>query len=315
MNTLSRPMQVRVLSLLCEGSSIRATERLTGVHRDTVMRLGVRVGEACDRVHDRRVRNVIPSMVQIDEAWEFVQKKQGHLVEGDPAEWGDQYTYVATDTTTKLTLSYLTGKRTYESTRMFCEDLRGRILGRPHLVSDGFNAYPGAIEETFGVRVDYAQVIKNFADDGVEQANRRYSPGVFLGVEKRAIAGAPDLDVSHTCHVERQNLTMRMHMRRFTRLTNAFSKKARNLAAAVSLHFGFANFVRVHQTLRVTPAMAAGLTDHVWSMGELLDEAERCAGDDPPSPPPLPVVATRGPGPLPAGPALRLLAGGRGGAQ
>jgi IS1 family transposase len=313
MNTLSRPMQVRVLSLLCEGSSIRATERLTGVHRDTVMRLGVRVGNACTALHDRTVRELIPSMIQLDEIWAYVSKKQGHLAEGDPEAWGDQYTFVATDTLTKLTISYLTGKRTAESTQCFAEDLRGRVLGRPHLVSDGFNAYPDAIERAFGVKVDYAQVIKDFSGDPAEESARRYSPGVFIGVEKRAVMGSPDLDASHTCHVERQNLTMRMHMRRMTRLTNAFSKKVENLSAAVGLHFGFVNFVRVHQTLRVTPAMAADLTDHVWSMEELLDAAEAAHAEGPPPPPPqrVSVAVNDGRRALPAGPTLRLLPGGR----
>lgn len=307
MNTLSRPAQVRVLSLLCEGSSIRAVERLTGAHRDTITRLGVRVGYACMALHDRWVRDVIPSMIQLDEIWSYVAKKQGHLDDGDPETWGDQYTFVATDTQTKLTIAYLTGKRTAESTRVFAADLRARVLGRPHLVSDGFNAYPDAIEEAFGVKVDYAQVIKRFADDGVEEAARRYSPGKFVGVQKQAVFGAPDLDASHTCHVERQNLTMRMHMRRMTRLTNAFSKKAENLAAAVALHVAFVNFVRVHQTLRVTPAMAAELTDHVWSMEELLDAAERARdeGAPPPTSQGSPARA------LPAPPTLRLIAGGR----
>jgi hypothetical protein len=162
------------------------------------------------------------------------------------------------------------------------------------------------------IRGGVLMVVKQFSDDGVEQANRRYSPGVFTGVEKRAVFGAPDLDTSHTCHVERQNLTMRMQMRRMTRLTNAFSKKARNLTAAVHLHFAFVNFVRVHMTLRVTPAMAAGLTDHVWSMEELLDEVERAESNDP-APPTVPVAKAQAGGTvraLPGRPALRVIEGG-----
>lgn len=313
MNTLSRPMQVRVLSLLCEGSSIRAIERLTGVHRDTVMRLGVRVGNACTALHDAMVRDLIPSMIQLDEVWAYVSKKQGHLAEGDPDEWGDQYTFIATDTVTKLTVSYLTGKRTAESTQVFAEDLRGRVMGRPHLVADGFGAYPDAIERAFGTKVDFAQVIKDFSDDGAPESARRYSPGEFIGVKKRAVMGSPDLDTSHTCHVERQNLTMRMHMRRMTRLTNAFSKKAENLSAAVALHVGFVNFVRVHQTLRVTPAMAADLTDRVWSMEELLDAAEAAHKAPSPPPPGVPSIAAndaRHTAPTASRPALRLIRGG-----
>jgi IS1 family transposase len=280
---------------------------MTSVHRDTIRRLGVCVGEDCERFHRARVRNVIPSTLQLDEIWTYVARKQGHLTEGEPEDWGDQYTFVAIDAATKLVISFLTGKRTGETTDLFFADLRERVLGRPQIVSDGFTPYIEGIERAFGVRVDYCQVIKKFSDDSLDEAQRRYSPGHFVGVVKRRITGTPDLDAAHTCYVERQNLTIRMGMRRFTRLTNAFSKKATNLCSAVALHFAHYNWCRVHETLRVTPAMASGPTDHVWSVDQLLDEVERSASTPPMSPPGAAVPVN---GSLRAPPALRLVQGG-----
>lgn len=293
MNVLSRPMQVQVVSLLCEGTSIRAVERLTRVHRDTAMRLGVRVGEACGRLHDQRVREVFPSMIQADEAWCYIAKKQGHLVDGDDASWGDAYTYFASDTQSKLVISYVVGRRNGATTRAFCDDLRSRVLGRPVIATDGYREYIEAIAEAFGTRVHYGQVIKNFVDDQPE-GERRYSPGEFVGVTKRTVFGAPDLDDLHTCHAERLNLSLRMGQRRWTRLTNAFSRKIENLAAAASLFVAHFNWCRPHMTLRCTPAMEAGLTDHVWSVDELLSAAESAANDAGDDPPPAAPIAVNG---------------------
>ena len=292
MKVLPMGERVRVVSALVEGTSLRATERMTGVSRPTVTDLLLRVGDGCRCVLDERMRDLHCDVLELDEVWTFIHKKEGHLVEGDPAEWGDQYTWVALDARTKLVPVHRVEKRTTEAANAFAAELRARVLGAPQITTDGLKAYVEAIEAAFGTRVHYAQILKTYAVDEAGGASRddvRYSRGRVVRSVKRRVIGTPDDAKISTSFVERSNLTMRMSQRRFTRLTNAFSKKLDHLRAAVALHFGYYNFCRVHMTLRVTPAMEAGLTDHVWSVEELI-VAALDAYEAPPAPPLPPIV-------------------------
>jgi IS1 family transposase len=272
MNQLPFEIRVRIVAALVDGNSIRAIHRQTGVHRDTIMRLGVEVGQACNAFHRTVVGDLQANILELDEIFGFVAKKQGHLEEGDPAEWGDEYTFVGMDANTKFVISYLTGKRNGANAKQFCNDLRSRVLGKPQITTDGFEPYLNAIEESFGADCHYAMHVKEYAGESRRKdAAHRYSPGRVIGAQKFVIMGRPLEEKISTSYIERQNLTMRMHIRRLTRLTNAFSKKLENLRAAIALHFCWYNFVRVHETLRVTPAMQVELTDHVWSIGEMLE--------------------------------------------
>jgi IS1 family transposase len=271
MNILPFDKQVAIIAALCEGNSIRAVERLTGVHRDTVMRLGVRVGDGCARLHDAMMRDLQVSILEFDEIWAFVGKKQRRA--GDDRASGDQYTFTALDATCKAIISYRTGKRTAENTRAFVHDVRARVINRPQITSDGFEPYGVAMEEAFGIDVDYAQLVKIYKAEPARDAARRYSPGYVVGVERARMVGRPRPERVSTSYVERSNLTLRMQQRRFTRLTNGFSKKLDNHQAAVSLYVGHYNLCRVHETLRITPAMALGVADHIWTVGELIEAA------------------------------------------
>lgn len=274
MNVLPRERRIAVLACLVEGNSIRSTERLTGVHQETILRLLLKVGDGCAALHDRMVRGLNCGHLELDEIWSFVWKKQARLTEADSAERGDAYTFVAEDAATKLTLCWRTDKRTGEAAVAFAADLRARVLNRPQITTDGYSAYLDAIEQAFGCEVDYGQAIKVYGGpDGEDTDDHRYSQGRVRGVTKRPLLGSPDEKRMTTSHIERQNLSVRMGCRRFTRLTNAFSKSLRHLRAAVALHYTHANLCRVHMSLRVTPAMQAGLTGHVWEVGELLDVA------------------------------------------
>lgn len=273
MNVLPFDHQVAVISALAEGLSIRSTERLTGVHRDTVMRLGLRVGTGCGALHDRVMRDVRSSQLQLDELWAFIGKKQKRLRPGDAPEMGDCYTFIGLDAINKAIISYQSGKRDAATARSFVEDLRARVLGSPIVSSDAFPAYEDVIRNVFGDQVHYGQIVKRYVGEPPINAARRYSPGTVVGVHRERIAGFPPRFLICTSHVERQNLSMRMASRRFTRLTNGFSKKAVNHAAAVSLYVAHYNLCRVHETLRITPAMAIGATDHVWSIAELLERS------------------------------------------
>jgi transposase-like protein/IS1 family transposase len=259
------------LRLLLEGNSIRSAERISGVHRDTIMRLLILAGERCAVLLDSRMRNVRAQRIQADEIWCYVAKKDKHVRIDDPDEYGNQWVFVAMDPQTKLVPSFVIGKRTRETTYAFLLDLKARLVdARFQLTTDGFVFYERAVEDTFGGTVDFAQLIKLFGDIG-QHGNERYSPSPITEVISKIRDGRPDPAHICTSHVERQNLTMRMMMRRFTRLTNAFSKKLENLKAACALYFAYYNFCRTHKTLRVTPAMEAGLTDHVWDLDELFE--------------------------------------------
>jgi IS1 family transposase len=273
MNILPKQKQIEAISALCEGVSIRATGRLTGVDRDTVMALGARVGNGCAKLHNKLMRNLNVSRLEFDEIWQFVGKKRKAVKDTDPATVGDQYTYIALAGSAKAIVSFYTGKRTHESTYAFAHDVRQRVLGAPEISTDGLNSYTWAIERAFKNECSHGVIVKTYAAGGEtgHDAARRYSPGDVVSVEVQRVSGAPEY-VS-TSYIERQNLTLRMHQRRFTRLTNAFSKKFENHCAAVALYAAFYNFCRVHETLRITPAMQLGVTDHVWSISELIDAA------------------------------------------
>jgi len=260
----------RALHCLLEGCSIRSTERLTGLNRNTIMRLLIVAGERSARVMDARMRNLQSRYLQVDEIWTFVQKKARRVRKGESSEIGDQWVYVAIDAETKLVPSFRVGKRFRPDTAAFLWDLYHRLANRVQLTTDGLNHYTVSVPECFGTDVDFAQLVKLFGDFG-QGPDARYSPARITEVISKVRNGDPDPEEISTSFVERQNLTMRMAMRRFTRLTNAFSKKLAHLKAAVALHFAYYNFCRVHSSLRVTPAMEAGLTDHVWSIGELLN--------------------------------------------
>lgn len=261
---------VKALSLMLEGMSVRAISRFTGLHKNTILSLMVTAAANARRVFDSKVRGVKANYVQCDELWCFVGKKARHVRSGDPAELGDQWIFVALDEETKLIPCFEIGKRTKETTLAFLSDLRTRLAERRfQLTTDGFHFYERGVEDVFGGTVDFAQLVKLYGDYG-QHGNERYSPGHITEVIPKVRDGRPDPAHISTSHIERSNLSLRMHLRRFTRLTNAFSKKLDNLKAAVTLYFAWYNFCRVHQTLRVTPAMQSGLTDHVWEMGELL---------------------------------------------
>lgn len=272
MNILPHEKQVEIVSALTEGVSIRATERLTGVHRDTIMRLGVRVGQGCAKLHDALMRDLSVGRIELDEAWSYIAKKQARLTPADSADKGDCYIFLGIASAAKAILSYCVGKRNQETTSAFVADLRTRVIGAPEISSDGWTCYPGAIEDSFGADVAYGQIEKHYGvQGGVVEAARRYSPAQVVAVSKRRVVGKPT-HIS-TSYIERQNLTLRMQQRRFTRLTNAFSKKLENHEAAVALYVCWFTLCRVHEALRITPAMQLGVADHIWTISELVEAA------------------------------------------
>jgi transposase-like protein/IS1 family transposase len=268
--TANPELAERALHCLLEGCSIRSTERLTGLNRNTIMGLLLVAGERCAALMNTRMRGLRPRYLEIDEIWTWVGKKQRHVRSGDPAEFGSQWVFVAIDAETKLIPSFHIGQRHRRDTTMFMWDLYNRIEGRTQITTDGLHHYRGAVPMCFGLDADFAQLIKLFDHGQHDSPEGRYSPSPIAEVISRVRTGNPDPDHISTSYIERQNLTMRMAMRRFTRLTNAFSKKLSHLKAAIALHFAYYNFCRVHSSLRVTPAMEAGLADHVWSIPELL---------------------------------------------
>jgi IS1 family transposase len=271
MNKLDRETRARVLHLLCEGQSIRAVTRLTGVSKKAVTKLVVDAGHACTAYQDRVLRNLPSKRVQVDEIWNFVYAKNANVAEAKaaPKDAGDVWTWTAIDADNKLLVSWLVADRTNDSAVTFMDDLKERLANRVQLTSDGHRPYLVAVDTVFGDNVDYAMLQKLYGHE--PQGEIRYSPAKCIGARKREITGNPDEAHISTSYVERQNLTMRMHMRRFTRLTNAFSKKIENHACAVALHAMYYNFVRLHQSLKVSPAMAAGVTDRLWEMVDVVD--------------------------------------------
>ncbi len=272
MNILKPEKQEAVIAALVEGNSIRSTERMVGVHRDAIMRLLVDIGEGCEALLNDKMRDLPCRRIQVDEIWSFVQKKQRHItMMDDPARVGDQYTFVALDPETKIVPSYRIGKRDLPNAVAFLNDLSGRLTNRIQLSSDALAAYVDATEQAFGIDIDYGQIVKFYEAEPVGRG--RYSPPNVVSATRTAIKGEPNKAHISTSLIERQNLTMRMSMRGFTRLTNAFSKKLENLKAAVAVHFAHYNFVRIHSTIRCTPAMEAGVTDRLWTIRDLLRES------------------------------------------
>jgi IS1 family transposase len=275
MNKLPLAKRVQILSMLCEGSSMRSISRVADVSINTVTKLLVDAGEACLAMHDELVRDVKSANVQCDEIWSFCYAKQGNLPKATnaPLDSGDVWTWTGIDADTKLIVSYFVADRTTHSAMHFMNDLRSRLAGRVQLTSDGHRAYLRAVEDAFGDDVDFAQLVKLYGPTpgGVQG---RYSPPACIGARKDVVTGTPDKKLISTSYVERANLTMRMSMRRFTRLTNGFSKKIDNHVHALALYFAFYNFTRIHKTLKVTPAMAAGITDRLWSMEDIAERIE-----------------------------------------
>jgi len=262
--------RVQLISALVEGTSINATCRMTGVAKHTVLKLVEDMGCACAAYHHRHVRGLKARRIQCDEIWQFVGAKQKNATpEQRAAGWGDAWTWVALDADTKLCISYLIGGRDTGWATDFTFDIRERVIGRPQITTDCHKPYLAAIEMAFGDDSHYAQMHKIYGASG-DSPEARYSPAKCIGCDMKTVIGSPDYEHVSTSYVERQNLTMRMSMRRFTRLTNGFSKKIENHGHAVALHIMYYNFVRVHKTLRVTPAMEAGIADHVWTMEELV---------------------------------------------
>lgn len=272
-NVLPLSTRIEIIAHLVEGTSVRATCRLTKVSKGAVLRLLVAVGFGCALLHDRLMRDVAASMIEADELFAFVMKKEKRKANTDPSEWGDAYTWTAMDVTSRMLVSYLVGKRDPSEAYDFMQDLRNRVTGRPHLSTDGFGAYPDAVRRAFGYQgIDYGVVVKEYEHSIPKQmaAAHRYSPGRVKSITKTVVFGEPVEDLINTSHMERGNLTFRMQQRRFTRLTNAFSKKVENLKHAVALHVMHYNFVREHMTLETTPAVIGGLAERPWTLGELV---------------------------------------------
>lgn len=269
MNRLDIKTRAQILDLLVEGNSLRATSRLADVSINTVTKLLVDVGQAASDFQDRKLRGLPCKRVQVDEIWSFVGAKEKNATYEQKAQgYGDIWTWTAICADTKLVPSWFVGERDRDAAQAFIGDLASRLAGRIQLTSDGHHPYLNAVEGAFGSDIDYAMLNKIYGHPS--GAEKRYSPAVCVGAEKRKVVGHPDQKHVSTSYVERQNLTMRMSIRRFTRLTNAFSKKVENHAHAVALHFMHYNFGRIHKTLRITPAMAAGVADHVWTPEEIV---------------------------------------------
>lgn len=274
MNQLPTAKRVAIVSALVEGNSVRSTARMTGISRTTILKLLVDLGTECAAFHNAAVRNVRSQRVQCDEIWQFVGAKQKNATDEQKAQgWGDCWTWTGIDAQSKLVISWFLGPRDAQSAWWFMRDLCSRIVTRVQLTTDGFTAYLPAVDEAFEGEVDFAQLVKVYGAprDGAV----RYSPASMLTTRKEVIRGNPDPNHISTSFVERQNLSMRMGMRRFTRLTNGFSKKVENHAHAVALYFMHYNFVRVHGTLKTTPAVAAGVAERVWSIEELVGLLDR----------------------------------------
>jgi IS1 family transposase len=269
MNRLSREQQALVVGILVEGNSINATVRMTGISKVTILKLLKTLGTACSNYHDAYVRNLKCKRIQCDEIWQFCYAKAKNVPANKKGQfgYGDVWTWVAIDADTKLVPAYAIGNRDARTAKALIDDLSSRLAHRVQLTTDGHRSYLEAVEGAFGCDVDYAVLQKIYESS---QEETRYSPARCVGCETKRIVGNPDPEHISTAYIERQNLTMRMSMRRFTRLTNGFSKKVENHAYAVAIHYMYYNFCRIHKTLRVTPAMEAGLTEHIWTINEML---------------------------------------------
>lgn len=274
MNRLDTDKKVMAVSMLAEGSSIRAIERVTGIHRDTIMRLGVRVGQACAKIADEKMRGLSCKQIEVDEIWGFIGAKRNKA--DFVGAYGDVWTFIAIDAESKLIPTFIVGKRDSYHAKTFMSDLASRLKDRVQISSDALSSYIDAVDYGFGSEADYGQIVKTYSVEHLgnfKEAAKRYSPAEVVQVEKTIVSGMPDVSKISTSHVEKQNHTLRMHCRRLTRLTNAFSKKLENFEAAVSLNFAYYNFCKLHGAIRCTPAMAAGVESSQWSVAELV---ERC---------------------------------------
>lgn len=278
MNNLPTEKKTMILSLLAEGNSLRTISRVSGVARNTINKLLLEAGEKAHEILDTRLVNLQCRYVQVDEIWTFVQKKQKQCTDEEKKEGevGDQYVFVALDSETKLVTGFSVGKRTADMAYAFMRELKTRITNRFQLSTDAFGPYFNCVDEVFHDQIDYGQIVKYYAEDG--QNEKRYSPAHIIKMEITPMIGSPKRSRISTSHIERQNLTMRMQMRRFTRLTNGFSKSKKHLEAAIALHFFHYNFMRIHESLRVTPTMQAGISKHLFSWEEFLGyDGERMA--------------------------------------
>lgn len=276
MNQLPLKTRAQIINLLCEGNSLRATSRITGTSINTVTKLLVEVGKACIKFHDEKVVSLESKKIQCDEIWSFVYAKDKNVTDEmrEKGTAGDVWTWTAIDADSKLIVSWFVGDRSPEAANEFMQGVASRLKNRVQLTTDGYKVYLEAVYNAFGLNIDYAQLVKIYSG-GDLATQRRYSPAEFVSTKKTKEIGNPDIILISTSFVERQNLTMRMCMRRFTRLTNAFSKKIENHCHAIALHFVYYNFVRIHKTLRVTPAMEAGLTKDVMSIEDIIRLTEK----------------------------------------
>jgi IS1 family transposase len=273
-NNLKSEVKAQAVSMLCEGNSIRAVERMTGIHRDTVMRLGVRVGEGCKLIMDEKLRNLNCGLIEVDEVWGFIGMKQKTALRTNQngEGVGDIWTWIAIDPESKLVPAFAVGDRGQYMANCFIEDLAARLSHRIQISTDALKVYQGAIERAFGADVDYGSIIKTYGHTELAE-QRRYSPPEVIKAERVPVQGNPDIDLISTSHVEKQNHTLRMHCRRLSRLTNTFSKKLENFKAAVALHYAYYNFVKNHTAIRCTPAMEAGVVNSAWTVQDLVEMA------------------------------------------
>ena len=269
MNQLGTEKRTQIISCLIEGNSVRATARLTGFCKDTILKLLCDIGPVCARFHDAVARNLPCKRLEVDELWCFCHAKDRNVPDELMGKHGvgSVWTWVSMDTDSKFVVNWRVGNRTIDDANIFMHDLASRLRNRVQITSDGHRPYVEAVENAFGADVDFALLVKMYGNDNPNSGKKR---AVCIGSQTQVIAGNPNQRLISTSLIERQNLTLRMSNRRFTRKTNAFSKKIENLEHSIALHYIFYNFVRVHQTLRVTPAMQIGLSDHVWTLGELV---------------------------------------------
>lgn len=274
-NVLSKDKQISITAALAEGSSIRSIERITGVHRDTIMRLGVKIGQGCAKVLDQKMRGLDCKRLELDEIWGFIGKKDKNVKWNEDSDRvGSVWTFCAVDAVSKIVPCFKVGKRDSYTANAFLADLASRLNNRVHISTDALAAYYDAVEQAFGADCDYGQIVKSFTTDhGKYTPERKYSPPEIVALSKYPVSGKPDMDYVTTSHVERLNATSRLHMKRLNRLTLAFSKKIENFEAAVALHFCAYNFVRQHRSLKMTPAIKAGIEKKFWSWGDLFEAA------------------------------------------